>query len=165
MDAFKTTELVSQILKDESTGYLSSSCITQKAKAVSHPMVTDFDAYVMNQLKIGDSVHYNLQSKLSSRFKITVDLVPDKNILTEEQFKEFEENSENDGFKFWDWLDENCENGYCSITKPIFNETFDLAYIRIGTVCGSLCGGGEERIYEYKNGKWTVKESLGSWVS
>ena len=119
----------------------------------------------MNQLKIKDSVHYNLQSKLSSRFKITVDLVPDKTILTEEQFKEFEEKSENGGFKFWKWLDENCKNGYCSITKPIFNEAFDLAYVSVGMVCGSLCGGGEERIYEYKNGKWTIKEILGSWIS
>ena len=165
LDAQKTTELITQILKDESETYLSSSCITEKPRAISHPMVSDFNKYVKSHLNIKDTIHYNLQARLYKEFKLTADLVPNKNILTQKQFEEFEKKSGDGGFRFWDWLDENCENGYCSISKPIFNETFDLAYVQIGTVCGSLCGGGEERIYEFVNGKWIEKESLGSWIS
>jgi len=165
LDAQKTTELITQILKDESETYLQSSCITEKPRAISYPMVSDFDEYVKNHLNIQDTVHYNLQSNLYKNFKITADLMPDKVILTQKQFEEFEKKSENEGFRFWDWLDTNCENGYCSISKPIFNETFDLAYIQIGTICGSMCGAGEERIYEFVNDKWIEKETLGSWIS
>jgi hypothetical protein len=165
LDAQKTTELITQILKEESNGYLMSSCITEKPSAISHPMVSNFNDYVKDNLNIRDTVHLKTQSRLYKTFKITADLVPNKNILTQKQFEEFEQKSGNGGFRFWDWLDSNCENGYSSISKPIFNETFDLAYVQIGTVCGGLCGGGEERIYELINGKWIEKESLGSWES
>ena len=165
LDAQKTSELITQILKDERDGYLSSSCITENPRAVSSPMISNFGEYVRNHLNIKDTLHYKTQSSLSKKFKITAELVPEKNILTKKQFDDFEKKSEKGGFSFWDWLDENCENGYCSISKPIFNETFDLAYVRIGTVCGGLCGGGEERIYEFVDGKWIEKETFGSWVS
>ncbi|QFZ54235.1 hypothetical protein FEZ18_05230 [Oceanihabitans sp. IOP_32] len=165
LDAQKTSELITQILNDERDGYLSSSCMTENPRAVSSPMISNFDEYVKKLLNIKDSLHYKTQSRLSKKFKITADLAPEKNILTKKQFDEFERKSEKGGFSFWDWLDANCENGYCSISKPIFNETFNLAYVRIGTVCGRLCGGGEERIYEFIDGKWIEKESLGSWVS
>jgi len=165
LDAQKTTELIKQILIDESEGYLSSSCISEKPRAILHPMVSDFDEYVKSLLNIKDTLHYKIQSRLYKKFKLTADLVPKKELLTQKQFEEFEKKSESGGFRFWEWLDTNCENGYCSLTKPIFNETFDLAYVQIGTVCGGLCGGGEERIYERVNGKWIEKESLGSWVS
>ena len=165
LDSKKTTELITQILKDEKENYLSVSCITEKPRAVSNPMASSFDEYVKENLGIKDSIHYKLQTESYNNFIITKDLVSDKNIITETQFEEFEKKSKLGGFKFWKWIDENCKGGFCSISKPIFNETFDLAYVQIGTVCGGLCGGGEERIYEYKNGKWTKKESLGSWVS
>ena len=165
LDAQKTTELITQILQQESNGYLMSSCITEKPRAVSHPMFSNFIEYIKDNLKIKDTIHLNSQSRLYNKFKITADLVPKKIILTKKQFEEFEQKSENGGFQFWDWLDTNCENGYCSISKPIFNETFDLAYIQIATVCGRLCGSGEERIYELVNGKWIEKESFGNWIS
>ncbi|WP_255592866.1 hypothetical protein [Marixanthomonas sp. SCSIO 43207] len=164
-DAQKTTELIMQILKDESSDYLSSTCITEKPRAISYPMVADFDKYVKNHLEIKDTIHYNTQKRFYKKFKITSELVPNKNILTQKQFEEFEKKSKKGEFRFWDWLDNNCKNGYCSISKPIFNETYDLAYVQIGTVCGGLCGGGEERIYEFVNGKWIEKESISSWVS
>ena len=165
LDSQKTKELIRQILKDENKGYLSSSCITEKSKAILKPMVTNSDEYVKNNLKIRDTIHYELQKQLYKQFKLTADLVLEKNILTEKQLGIFKEKSKNGDFRFWEWLQTSCEDGFCSISKPIFNETFDLAYVQIGKVCGSYCGGGEERIYEFKNGKWIEKESLGTWVS
>ncbi|MDN3594318.1 hypothetical protein [Zunongwangia endophytica] len=165
LDAQKTNELITHILEEKRNGYLMSSCITEKPRAVSHSMVSNFNDYVKDNLNIKDTVHLKIQSRLYKKFKITADLVPNKNILTQVQFEEFKQKSENSKFRFWDWFDTNCENGYCSISKPIFNEAFNLAYVQIGTVCGRLCGGGEERIYKLVNGKWIEKESLGSWVS
>lgn len=165
LDSTKTTELITQILKDEKDNYLSSTCVSEKPKAVLFPMVSDFDIYVKENLNIVDSIHLREQMKLFSNFKLTKKLVSDKRIITNSDFEEFEKQSKLGNFKFWDWLNENCINGYCSISKPIFNETYDLAYVQIGTVCGDLCGGGVERVYEYKEGKWTEKENLGSWVS
>jgi hypothetical protein len=47
----------------------------------------------------------------------------------------------------------------------VFNESFDLAYIEIGNGCGLLCGGGEERIYEFIKGKWILKKVITRWIS
>ncbi len=153
MDSKKTKELISQVLIDE------------KERAVSMSMTSDFNQTVQKFLKIKDTVHLNLQLKLQRDFIITPDLVTDKNILTQKQFSEFEKQSEKGGFSFWNWLESNCYEGYCSISKPIFNETYDLAFIRFGTVCGSLCGGRESCIYEFKNGKWVKVKTISSWVS
>jgi hypothetical protein len=50
----------------------------------------------------------------------------EQKIITEEQYNELKSKC-----KFWKWIEINCEKGYCSISKPIFNKTFDLAYIQI----------------------------------
>ncbi len=165
LDRQKTTELIAQILKEEAQGYLISSCITEGVRGIPIPMVLSFKDDIRHILKIKDSVHLNSQFRLYKKFKVTSNLVPNKNILTEKQFEEFERKYRKDGFSFWDWLEKNCEKGYCSIGKPIFNETFDLAYIQIGRVCGPSCGGGDERIYELINGKWKKKKTIGNWVS
>ncbi len=165
LDAHKTMELMTQILNDESGDYFSSSCISEKPRAISYPMVSDFDEYVRNHLNITDTLHYNRQSRLFREFVLTEDLVPDKKILTQKKFDELEGKSRDEGIKFWDWLYANCKYGYSSISRPIFNENYDLAYVQIANVCGRLCGGGEERIYEFTEGKWILKETLSSWVS
>jgi hypothetical protein len=165
LDSEKTTELLTQIFEDEKNGFLLTNCITEKTRGVNYPMVPDFDEYVKNHLGIKDSIHYKLQSELYKQFVLTSDIAKGKNIITQSQFKEFERKSELGEFRFWDWLEDNCTDGYSSISKPIFNENYTLAYIQIGNVCGGLCGGGEERIYEYINGKWIEKENFGNWIS
>ena len=164
-DNQKTTELIIQILEDESNNYLSSSCITEKPRTIFYPMVMNFDKHVKKHLKIKDTIHYKKQKHFYKKFKITSKLVPNKNILTQKQFEEFEKKSKNKELRFWDWLDTYCNHGYCSISKPIFNKNYDLAYIQIGKVCGESCGAGEERIYTFVNGKWIKKENISSWIS
>lgn len=165
IDSEKTIELLTQIFEDEKNGFLSTNCLTEKTRAINYPMVADFDKYVKNRLGIKDSTHYKVQSELYKKFVLTSKIAKGKNIITQIQFKEFEKKSELGEFKFWDWLEQNCSDGYSSISKPIFNENYTLAYIQIGNVCGGLCGGGEERIYKYINGKWIEKENFGNWVS
>ncbi|NJY64116.1 hypothetical protein HC174_15340 [Salinimicrobium sp. CDJ15-81-2] len=165
LDEVKTIELLTQIFEDEKDGFLSTNCLTQKKRALSPPMVEDFDGYVQRLIGIKDSAHYEFQSKLYQQFVLTENIAKGKKIITQSQFVEFERKSELGEFKFWDWLDKNCTSGFSSISKPIFNENFTVAYVQIGNTCGDLCGGGEERIYEYLNGKWIEKENLGSWIS
>ena len=166
LDTQKTAQLITQILKDENQGfYLSSSCMAEKSFAIIKPMVSDFDEYVKNLLDINDSLHYQIQKRLFKQFKLSNDFIPEKKILTQKQFEEMEKKSKRGGFSFWRWLDENCENGYTAMSKPIFNEDFSKAYTRIQIVCGGMCGGGEERIYEFVGGKWILKEILSNWIS
>ncbi len=49
--------------------------------------------------------------------------------------------------------------GLFSITKPIFNERLDLAYVRIGNGVA-----GKTLILEYKYGKWEIKKTIGEWI-
>src|SRR5690606_27600124 len=163
LDTQKTTELIKQIIKDESNGYLSVNCILENKKAGA--LEEDFEEYLQKQLGIMDTLHLSLQVQLHDDFQITADLFPQKKIITQKKIDEIINNSKDGRTVFSNWLDTNCENEYCFIGKPIFNETFDLAYVEIGSYCGNLCGGGETRIYEYVNGKWVEKKSLSSWVS
>ena len=164
-DSQKTTELIIQILKEESNDFLKSSCIVEKPITPSHPIFSDFNENVKKELNIKDTIHFNMQILLYKQFKLTSDLVPEKNILTVNQLEKFERESENQGSIFWEWLELNCKNGFCSISKPIFNETFNLAYVQLGIVYGELSISGEERIYEFVNDKWIKKESIGSWAN
>ena len=166
LDHQKTTELIKYILEEEKYRDLSSSCILEQSPPLEFHggMKEDFDSYLKDLLQIKNSIHYKTQRKLLRNFKVNKSLVPQKRILQKQLFNKFEEKSKIERFRFWDWLDENCEQGYCFLSKPIFNETFDLAYVQMGSVCGGLCGGGEIKIYEFKNGIWSVKESLGTWV-
>mgnify|MGYP003630284048 CR=1 FL=1 len=164
-DAEKTTELLTQIFENEKDVYLATNCISEKPRATYQPNVPDFDEYIKEHLSIKDSTHYKLQTDLYKQFSLITEYAKGKNIITASDFKEFEQKSESGGFSFWDWLENNCSDGYSSISKPIFNEDYTLAYIRVGNICGELCGGGEERIYEYQNGKWILKEYFGNWIS
>lgn len=54
--------------------------------------------------------------------------------------------------------------GFYSASMPVFNKTMDKAYIRIGYICGPLCGGGQELILKQKDNDWIVYKELGVWV-
>lgn len=162
LDTRKSTELIMQIIKDEGDGYLSANCILEIKKAGAIHLIEED---LQKQLGIMDTLHLSLQLQLHDDFQITADLFPQKNIITQKNIDEIINKSKDGRTDFNNWLDANCENEFCFIGKPIFNETFDLAYVEIGSYCGSLCGGGETRIYEFVNGKWLEKKSLSSWVS
>ena len=164
-DDLKTTELIIHLLKVEDNYLLSSSCISEGPRAISTPMTENFKGFVKKNLNITDTIHLNKQMRLHSDFKISNTLAGDLKLLTEESFENLQQLSLSEGLSFWDWLDENCQNGYLSISKPIFNETYDLAYVQKGTVCGRLCGGGGAFIFKFENGIWKEIKILSSWVS
>lgn len=165
IDSKNTIELINKILNGENSFFLSSSCITEKPEAISSPMVLNKDSYIKDLIKIKDTAHYDMQSKFYNNFEITADLFPNKKIITEKQFKELQRKAEKGEIRFFEWLDNNCDKGYCSIAKPIFNETYDLAVVQLGYTCGGLCGSGATLIYENIDGNWKEKEIISLWES
>lgn len=65
----------------------------------------------------------------------------------------------------WASINDQYENGFYTVSMPIFSKGFKKAYVRVGHLCGLLCGGGETRIYECVNGKWELAEVVEVWVS
>jgi hypothetical protein len=66
---------------------------------------------------------------------------------------------------FWERFHEKYGSGFYTVSKPIFNCNRTRAFIRVGHLCGSECGGGSEMILEKVNGLWEIKEKISSWVS
>jgi hypothetical protein len=65
----------------------------------------------------------------------------------------------------WLYIYDNIGPGILSVDRPIFNKNYTLAYVRIGFLCGNLCGGGREVILEKKDGKWILKEWISTWTN
>ena len=165
LDKEKTNELLTQIINDSTDHFLDSSCISEKTKFLYTIITPDFDNFIKTELDIKQETHLKKQLELFRNFRITENLAFGKHIITELEFKKFASDAENGNNSFWPWLDSNCENGYLSISKPIFNETFDKAFIVIGSISGGKAGGGETRIYQFKNGKWTIEKTEFEWIS
>ncbi len=164
-DSLKTVELVNQILARERKRPMFPSCISEKPRAVELPRYGQIDQVLNIYLDIRDSTHLRIQKERFKDFKVTSELAGDLQIITEDDFEKFENQTKTKGTDFFEILDSLCVNGYFSISKPIFNETFDLAFVQTGVICGGLCGGGEITIYEWNNGKWFEKERISGWVS
>lgn len=64
----------------------------------------------------------------------------------------------------WSFVNSHYENGFYSISMPVFSKDLQKAYVRIGHLCGSLCGGGETRIYQYADDRWQLAEVVEVWV-
>ncbi|MEX0997589.1 MAG: hypothetical protein WDZ45_11110 [Flavobacteriaceae bacterium] len=165
LDREKTNEILTQIINDSTDLYMDTNCISEKNRLLYTIFTTDLNNYIKNQLGINEEEHLKNQMELFHNFRFTENLTFGKQIITVLDFKEFENQAENGNYTFWTWLDSNCENGYLSISKPVFNETFDKAFVIIGSICGGKCGGGETRFYKFKNGKWKIEKTEFEWIS
>ncbi len=164
-DSLKTEELITEILRKERNTPGFPNCISEKPRAVEISSWEQLDQIISIYLDIRDSTHLRIQREKLEDFKLTPELAGKLHIITEYDFEEFEDQSKSNGADFFEILDSVCINGYFSISKPIFNETFDLALVRTGVICGGLCGGGETTIYEWNRDKWSEKETISVWVS
>lgn len=183
LDDSKTLELITFLLKQEGTRFSPwkfspNGCISEEAVFYrKNAPVFDFSqSFIAKHLEIKDSVHFNSQTNLYLNFKMTNSIVPNRKILTKKKFDELERKyldtisinpfldrvnlARNSPLE--NWLKTNCENTYYSISKPIFNETFDLAFIEFRIYYGALSGYIVEKIYAFKNGKWAEKSALRS---
>lgn len=64
----------------------------------------------------------------------------------------------------WTYINQHYENGFYSVSMPVFSSDFQKAYVRMGWLCGLECGGGETRIYEYKQHTWELIDVVEVWV-
>ncbi|WP_028888515.1 hypothetical protein [Tenacibaculum ovolyticum] len=145
LDLKKTSELITQILIDKNDSYLSSSCISESRKPFTSSNFFDIVEKANQYLNIKDSLHLKNQADFFNDFKIIKRATLNKKVITEKQYNELKSKR-----KFWKWIEINCEKGYCSISKPIFNETYDLACIQIYQKLFSFDFSSEIIIYEYK---------------
>lgn len=149
IDAKYTLELISQILQDEKDDILKSNCISNTPIAISEFFTKKELKEIANkELNVKKSSHLREQIKLYKQFKIYQEIVPNKKIVEIGAFEVYPD---------------GCETGYCSISKPIFNDTYDKAFVQIGNSCGMLCGGGIDRIYSKEDGIWIEKKILSIW--
>ncbi len=160
LDSKKTSELINQILIDKKDSYLSSSCISENSNYFSISNFSNYGKRANKYLKIEDSTHYKLQKDLWINFKVTKEIIFNKKILTEEEFKSFQSKRE-----FWEWEEFNCTGGFCTISKPFFNEKYDLAYVQISKKLFEYDYCSQIILYEYKNGKWIEKEIISQIIS
>jgi hypothetical protein len=145
-----TAELINQILEDEKDNILKSNCISNVPIAISEIFTKkELKEIAHKELNVKKSSHLRKQIKLYKQFQISQEIVPNKNIAEIGVFEVYPE---------------GCETGYCSISKPIFNETYDLAFIQLGNSCGMTCGGGIDRIYFKVDGIWKIKKVMSTWV-
>tara|TARA_R110002124_G_scaffold179685_1_gene347290 strand:- start:47 stop:664 length:618 start_codon:yes stop_codon:yes gene_type:complete len=54
---------------------------------------------------------------------------------------------------------------YYEMTIPIFSLNNEVAYVEVNHYCGRLCGSGQSLYLKKINGKWTVIEKWGTWIS
>jgi hypothetical protein len=149
IDAKYTSELISQILADEKDDILKLNCISNIPIAISEFLTKkELKEIAHKELNVKTSSHLRKQIKLYKQFKIYPEIVPNKNIAQIGAFEVYPE---------------GCETGYCSISKPIFNEKYDHAFVQIGNSCGMLCGGGIDRVYSKEDGIWIEKKVLSIW--
>ncbi len=99
---------------------------------------------------------------------MTNDLIPYRYVIKESEIISIKKNS-NSLTEFIIELRElnpKCEYGFNFVSKPIFNETYDLVLIETAYDCGSkLCGGGTTVIYKYVNKNWIEFKVLNTWLN
>ncbi|WP_139856823.1 hypothetical protein [Aequorivita sinensis] len=162
-DEQKTTEFFKQILQKEEI--LRTNCVLETSTWKLSKFEDDFKKYIKKHLKIKDTSHLNLQINLFKGFIVTKEIASGKNILKKEDYINFNQTSENNEYGYLDWLEQHhCKRGFNSISKPLFNETYDLAIVHIDEICGPMCGGNWTIAYEFKNEEWIRKEIIDATV-
>lgn len=162
-------EFITQLLQKESSlkdkSFLSVNSLMEQSTWNLDLIDNEYKTYLQEHLKIKDTTFLNFQINLLNNFKISKEIAPQKNIITNNDYIEFNKSFEINEFAYLDWLEKNnCKRGFSSISKPIFNETYNLAIIHFEQICGPLCGGGLIRLYELKNKKWVQKKVIDHWI-
>lgn len=158
VDTQKSRELINQVLLDNKDDYASSNCIYETYD--TYTILANFDEQVKKNIGINNKKHYDSQKELYENFKITKEIVSKKHILTKEKKQELIDRN-----VFIDWLRENHgKKFYFSISKPIFNETYDKAFVKIEKKPNAFFSiSGKDEIYHLEKGIWRLKFTLAVW--
>ena len=158
-----TQNLIQEVFSNKSDPYIEDcTCISEESKIILPRRGSTRD-FIVENLNIKDTIHLNQQIDHFIKFRMSQEILPQWNIISEDKFNLYKVSSNSNSL--WDSLLIDCPKGYYTISKPIFNENYDRAIVGIGQACGRLCGGGVIRIYVLKNGQWSVEKEIYSWVS
>jgi hypothetical protein len=161
------SELIHQVLVDETNQNLYGSCkcikIYSRQSLPPLPNMGNLEEFVERELQVEDSIHLNSQLDAYHKFEFNEDLLPGWKIISEEDFRLYQISSSNNSI--WESLLQDCQCGFYSISRPIFDENFKRAIINFSHMCGPLCGGGATMVYILQDGKWQKEKEISSWVS
>lgn len=104
-----------------------------------------------------------IRKQLRERQVFSTEMLKRKNFTIVPLQQLLQEESQIDSL--WSFVNDHYENGFYSVSKPIFSKDLKKAYVRIGHLCGLLCGGGETRIYQYVDDTWELAEVVEVWVN
>lgn len=130
----------------------------------SKPLSEEERVLILEKLEIADVNHLAEQIRLSAGFQLTDSIIGNLRLVTTQEQKELERQSDN-GEPFWIWNEEHCQGKWLSISRPIFNEDYTLAYFESSTFCGYLCGTGGKSIYKWEEDRWIPLESFDLTIS
>jgi len=105
------------------------------------------------------------QNKTSKHFLLKKELLKNVRLIPNDTIESFRkrENGEN---TFWEkYTKKYGDEGFYSISKPLFSLDYKTVIISYGFHCGGLCGGGSTIILRKINEKWEYKAELQNWVS
>lgn len=105
------------------------------------------------------------QNKNRMNFSLKQSLIKNKTIIPNKKLVEFY--IEKNGVKnFWEnYRKIYGDQGFYSISQPLFSIDKKTVIISKGFHCGSLCGWGSTIILKKNNGKWKIISVLESWQS
>lgn len=150
LDYLKTKEILSQLLSETEDPTSEITCIRDKYNFLDDMPHYNIFSELFKELNIKDSLHLQEQIDLLKTFEITDNLDLNKTIIDFDEFPK----SDNEAKKFWNTLFSNCDKGYLSISKPIFNEAYNKAFVVIEEICGRNCTSVSGVIYTLQDGKW-----------
>ena len=98
-----------------------------------------------------DSLYLLKQNLNPERLKIETELINQLNTTTVE--KELIKRKYHRKYRLYE------------MTIPVFSIDRQKAYVQLDYFCGSLCGGGKAIYLKKINGKWTIIQKWGTWMS
>ncbi len=152
-DSNQIKNLILQVYNDNKEDILSSNYCLNKPLSISEKIKPSFygNAFIKKlkkNLQTKDTLHLKKQINFFKTFKITTDIINDKKII-----------DQNIILKNNYFLDE-----YCSISRPIFNVSYNKALVIIlkttfsktnnSTVTKQLKG--KKMVYQFTDGKWEL---------
>ena len=107
------------------------------------------------------------QTKYELDFTLNQKSLKSKIVISGDTLKKFAEGKNKDGRSpFWDkYHNKYGNNGFNSITLPLFSIDKLTVIVTADKHCGRLCGAGGTYIYRRLNGKWKLIKTITKWQS
>src|SRR5690606_1705617 len=125
IDNIKTREVVSQIIKEIELDGEEISYISEKANFFDDMPAFDYYTSLLKDLKIKDSSHLNKQIELYKDFAFDENFSFGKKIIPDT----LRPNNKEELIEFEKYLKYNCTGTILTISKPIFNEDYNLVAV------------------------------------